>query len=125
MSARDLTPEQINAVDRFIAGPPGGNPRKARARQTVTAARMVCAIDKLLAEAADCRIPAPGLIEIREWLVFNIEENVAAAAPPLPAIDWNDPVKAAVTNSTAAAVKGDKAAYAAARVAEVKARAAA
>lgn len=123
MSARDLTPEQLNAVDLFISGPPGGNPKKARARQVVTAARMIVAVDKLIGEAAQCRIPAPGLLELREWLVYNIEENCAAAAPPLPAIDWNDKVKDAVTASNLAARRGTSVDYAKARENEAKARA--
>lgn len=123
MSARDITPEQIHAVDLFIAGPPGGNPKKARARQTVTAARMLMAVDKLIDEAAECRIPIPGLLEIREWLVHNIEANCADAAPPLPAIDWNDKVKDAVTASNLAARRGTAADYARARENEARARA--
>lgn len=88
MSARDLpaavspapTPEQIAAVDLFISGPPGGNPHRARARQVCTAARMIVAVDKLLDEAAVCRIPAPGLLELRGWLEFNILENCEVAS---------------------------------------------
>ncbi len=80
MSARDITPEQIAAVDLFISGPPGGNPHRARARQVCTAARMIVAVDKLIAEAAVCRIPAPGLLELREWLEFNILQNCEAAS---------------------------------------------
>lgn len=121
MSARDITPAQIAAVDRFIAGPPGGNPKKARARQVVTAARMIVAVDKLIAEAAECRISAPGLLEIRDWLVFNVEENVAAAAPPLDIKP--DPVKDAAAASVVAARFGSAADYAAAREAEAAARA--
>lgn len=123
MSARDLSPEQLSAVDRFIMGPPGGNPKKGRGRQVCTAARMIVAIDRLLSEAADCRIPAPGLLEIREWLVFNIEENCAAAAAPLDI--QPDAVKDACAASVVAARSGNPAAYAAARKAEADARAAA
>lgn len=122
MSARDLTPEQLTAVDLFISGPPGGNPKKARARQVCTAGRMIVAVDKLLAEAADCRIAAPGLLEIRDWLVHNIEANCAAAMPPLDVRP--DPVKDAIAGSNVAARSGNAAAYAAARQIEAAARAA-
>lgn len=123
MSARDITTEQLTAVDLFISGPPGGNPKKARARQVCTAARMIVAVDKLLAEAADCRIAAPGLLEIRDWLVLNIETNCAAAMPSLDIRP--DPVKDAVAGSNLAARRGTSADYQAARKAEAEARAAA
>lgn len=122
MSARDITPEQIAAVDLYIAGPAAGNPHKARTRQVVTCARMVVAVDRLIAEAAECRIAAPGLLELREWLVYNISDNCAAAAPPLNV--QPDPVKDACAASVVAARFGTAEAYAEARRAESEARAA-
>lgn len=79
MSARDITPAQLSAIDAAISRPPCGNPHRARTRQTVTTARMIAAVDVLIAEAAEARIAANGLLEIREWLVFNVESNVADA----------------------------------------------
>jgi hypothetical protein len=123
MSARDLTPDQIAAFERFIAGPAGGSPSRARARQVATVARMLVYIDKLLIEAADARIIAPGLVEIREWLCFNLTEHATAAAPALNI--QPDPIKDAQAAAVLAARRGNSADYAAAQAAESAARASA
>ncbi len=123
MSVRDLTPEQIAAFERFISGPAGGSPSRARARQVATVARMLVYTDKLISEAADARIAAPGLLELREWLVYNLTEQAAAAAPALNI--QPDPIKDAQAAAVLAARRGNSADYAAAKAAESAARAAA
>lgn len=113
MTARDISADQIAAFERFIAGPAGGSPAKARARQVATVARMLVYTDKLIAEAAAARIGAPGLLELREWLAFNLDTHAAALAPALDVRP--DPLKDARAAAVSAARKGDRAAYLAAR----------
>jgi hypothetical protein len=117
---RDVTPEQIAAVDRFIAGPAAGDPRKARRRQIVTVAKMLVACDTLTTEAADARIPAPGILEIREWCEYNLTETACLAAPCLNIEP--DAIKDAVAGSVLAARGGNPEKYKAARAVEAAAR---
>ena len=123
MTARDLPPEQIEAVNRFISGPAAGDPRKARARQITTVARMLVYCDILVTEAAEARIPAPGILELRAWAEYCLLEHACAAAPPLN-LD-PDLIKDACAESVVAARSGNADRYAAARAAEAAARAAA
>jgi hypothetical protein len=116
MSARDLTADQLAAFERFISGPAGGSPAKARARQVTTVARMLIYVDKLIAEAAEARIAAPGLLEMRDWLTFNLDTHAAALAPALDIRP--DPLKDAKAAAVVAARRGDSAGYKAAREAE-------
>lgn len=80
MTARDISPEQVEAVDRFISGPAQGNPRKALARQICAVARMLAWCDLLISEAAEARIAAPGILEIREWCEFSLLEIACRVA---------------------------------------------
>lgn len=52
----------------------------ARARQVLLMTVMMEKLDFLLAEAARVRIAAPGVIELREWAKFNLDENADLAA---------------------------------------------
>lgn len=52
----------------------------ARGRQVLLLTAIMPKIDQLLIEAAQARVPAPGLLEIREWCEFSLEENATAAA---------------------------------------------
>jgi hypothetical protein len=123
MSARDdVTPEQIEAVDRFISGPAAGDRHKARARQITAVARMLVYCEILITEAAEARIPAPGILELRAWAEYCLTEHACIASPPLNI--QPDPVKDAVAASVAAARSGNGARYAAARAEEADARAA-
>ena len=113
MSARDISADQVAAFERFISGPAGGSSSRARARQVATVARMLVYTDKLIAEAADARIEAPGLLELRGWLTFNLDTHAAALAPSLDI--QPDALKDARAAAVSAARKGDRAAYLAAR----------
>lgn len=118
-----LTPEQIEQFDKYVQGPARGNPHRARSRQVVLMCKLTVWLDMLIREAAEARIPAPGLLEMREWATYCVLENAAAVAPPLDIKP--DAVKDALADATIAARRGDKAGYAAARQREAEARAAA
>jgi hypothetical protein len=117
------TPEQVAAADRFIMGPAAGDPRKAIARQVATIATMLVACDTLAAEAAEARIPAPGILEIREWCEYSLTETACRLAPRLDIKP--DAIKDAVAGSVLAARSGDPEKYRAARDIEAAARKAA
>lgn len=51
----------------------------ARARQVLLMTVILDKLDIVLQDAAKARIPAPGLIELRQWAVFNLEENAEHA----------------------------------------------
>jgi hypothetical protein len=116
-----LTAEQLDAADRYIAGPAAGDPRKARARQVSTLATILVACDTLIAEAAEARIPAPGILEIREWCDYGLTEIACLAAPRLNIEP--DAIKDAVAGSVVAARRGNPEKYKAARAVEAQARA--
>jgi hypothetical protein len=120
MTARDLPPEQIEAVDAYIAGKPHGNKKRARSRQIATVARILVAADQMITEAAEARISAPGLLEIRDWCDYSLTEIAIQDAPPLNVKP--DPVKDAVAGSVLAARSGDPEKYAEARALEADAR---
>ncbi|MBI5792794.1 MAG: hypothetical protein HZA63_15090 [Rhodocyclales bacterium] len=115
-----LSAKQLAAADRAIAGPAAGDPRKARARQIATVGTFLVACDILITEAAEARIPAPGILEIREWCEFNLTEHACLAAERLNIRP--DAVKDAVAGSVLAARSGDPAKYATARAIEAQAR---
>ena len=120
MTGRDFPPEQIEAVDAYIAGKPHGNKRRARSRQIATVARILVAADQMITEAAEARISAPGLLEIRDWCDYSLTEIAIQDAPPLNVKP--DPVKDAVAGSVLAARSGDPEKYAEARALEADAR---
>ncbi|MCX7165699.1 MAG: hypothetical protein NTV11_05435 [Rhodocyclales bacterium] len=120
MTARDLSPEQIKAVDAYIAGKPHGNKKLARSRQIVTVARILVAADQMITEAAEARISAPGLLEIRDWCDYTLTEIAIQDAPRL--YIEPDAVKDAVAGSVLAARSGDPKKYAEARALEADAR---
>lgn len=120
MTARDFPPEQIEAVDAYIAGKPHGNKRRARSRQIATVARILMAADQLIGEAAEARISAPGLLEIRDWCDYSLTEIAIQDAPRLYVEP--DAVKDAVAGSVLAARSGDPEKYAEARAVEADAR---
>lgn len=108
------------AVDRYISGRPKGDPIKARKRQVFTAARVLVACDLLITEAAECRISAPGFLEIRDWCEYSLTEIACQDADRLRIEP--DPVKDAVAGSVLAARSGNPEKYEAARVIEAQAR---
>lgn len=116
-----LSAEQLAAADRAIAGPAAGDPRKARARQVSTLATILIACDTLITEAAEARIPAPGVLEIRDWCDYGLTEIACLAAPRLNIEP--DAVKDAVAGSVVAARSGNPEKYRAARAVEEQARA--
>jgi hypothetical protein len=115
-----LSAEQLAAADRFISGPAAGDPRKARARQVSTLATILVACDTLLTEAAEVRIPAPGILEIHEWCDYALIEIACLAAPRLNIEP--DAIKDAVAASVVAARSGDPSKYEAARALEAQVR---
>ena len=120
MSARDVTPDQIAAVDRYVSGEPKGDPKKALSRQIVAVGRIFVAVDQLIGEAAEARIAAPGILEIRDWCSYNLTEHACLSAQRLNIEP--DAIKDAVAGSVLAARSGNPEKYAEARALEADAR---
>jgi hypothetical protein len=57
----------------------------ARGRQALLMSVLLPKIDQLIDEAAAARAPAPGLIELRQWAEYCLEENADAARRSLEA----------------------------------------
>lgn len=51
----------------------------ARGRQALLMSIILPRVDFLIEEAARAKVGAPGLLELREWAQYNLEENAAAA----------------------------------------------
>ncbi len=54
-----------------------------RGKQALLMSAILPKIDYLIEESARVKAPAPGLLELREWVCFNLEENAEIAAASL------------------------------------------
>ncbi len=54
-----------------------------RGRQALLMSAILPKIDFLIEESARVKAPAPGLLELREWVCYNLEENALLASESL------------------------------------------
>lgn len=114
-----MTPADL---ERLMEGPARLSPAMVRARNTVRLMNIIMLCDKATAEAARAREPGDVFLSIRAWAEDGILANVERAGV-MPEVDISpDPIKDACHDAIAAAVKGDAAAYEAAREREKAAR---
>lgn len=60
----------MGAVDRQVL---------ARGRQVLAMATWLPKVDALIEEAAAAKVAAPGLLEMREWMLYCAAENAVSA----------------------------------------------
>lgn len=117
----------LNQQQRAVLDTIGGRPRggeftqtQIQTRQVFDLMRILITCDAALEEAFNNHCRALPFLEIRRWCEEGIRELAAEITPPTPIS--LDPVLLAQAEAIQAAIKGDTAAYQAARAKESAAR---